>query len=177
LYDAPAASPYYYGYNDASGNPNYDYNSPYDGPYSVNQDYSAPTPEESSSRPAYSENTNPITNNVAASTPTVLVYLKDGSVLAATDYWVAGNQFHYYVNYSGESAVGIDQVDMQRTVDENARRGVRFSLKPGPDRASAAPVKAPSGNAPARSGSPANSTPSAPRSPALAPAAPQGNVA
>jgi hypothetical protein len=36
------------------------------------------------------------------------------------------------VKYGGESSVDMDQVDMQRTIDENAKRGVRFTLKPKP---------------------------------------------
>jgi hypothetical protein len=63
----------------------------------------------------------------------VLVYLKDGTMSAASDYWIADGRLHYTVNYVGESTVDIDQVDLQRTVDENAKRGVRFSLKPSPN--------------------------------------------
>jgi hypothetical protein len=74
----------------------------------------------------------PTTANVAISAPTILVYLKDGTTLAADDYWMADGQFHYRVKYGGESSVDMDQVDMQRTVDENAKRGVRFTLKPKP---------------------------------------------
>jgi hypothetical protein len=47
---------------------------------------------------------------------------------------------HYTVNYGGESTLNMDEVDLQRTVDENARRGIRFSLKPNPSRVSSQPV-------------------------------------
>lgn len=83
-------------------------------------------------------NTNPLTGNVAESTPTVLLYLKDGTMYAASDYWLVDNKLHYFVNYGGESTVDMDQVDLQRTVDENSKRGVRFSLKPKPNRSSPA---------------------------------------
>ncbi len=66
------------------------------------------------------------------SRPTILVYLKDGTTLAADDYWAVDGQFHYRVKYGGESSIGMDEVDMQRTVDENAKRGVRFTLKSKP---------------------------------------------
>ncbi len=66
------------------------------------------------------------------SRPTILVYLKDGTTLAADDYWAVDGQFHYRVKYGGESSVDMDQVDMQRTVDENAKRGVRFTMKSKP---------------------------------------------
>jgi hypothetical protein len=78
---------------------------------------------------------NPITGNVAESTPTILLYLKDGTVFPASDYWVADNTFHFRVDYGGESAIPIDQLDLQRTVDENAKRNIRFALKPKPDSA------------------------------------------
>ena len=87
----------------------------------------------------YSSNTNPITGNVAASTPTALIYLKDGTTYAASDYWLQGGQLHYTVNYGGESTLSMDEVDLQRTVDENARRGIHFSLKPNPSRVSSQP--------------------------------------
>lgn len=80
-----------------------------------------------------SPNTNADTGNVATSTPTILLYLKDGTMYTATDYWLADHRLHYIVNYGGENTVDIGQVDLQRTVDENAKRGVTFTLKPSPD--------------------------------------------
>src|SRR3984957_4680362 len=85
------------------------------------------------------ENTNPVTGNVAATTPTVLIYLNDGTTYAATDYWLADGKLHYYVNYGGESSVDMSQVDLQRTVNENSKRGVRFSLKPNGERSETGP--------------------------------------
>lgn len=78
-------------------------------------------------------NTNPMTGNVAASTPTVLLFMKDGTTYPASDYWIADGKLHYNVDYSGESTIDINQLDLQRTVDENAKRGVRFTLKPQPN--------------------------------------------
>jgi hypothetical protein len=78
-------------------------------------------------------NNNPMTGNVAASTPTVLLYMKDGTTYPASDYWIADGKLHYNVDYSGESATDINDLDLQRTVDENAKRGVRFTLKPHPN--------------------------------------------
>jgi hypothetical protein len=95
------------------------------------------------------ENTNPITGNVAASTPTALIYLKDGTTYAASDYWLQGGQLHYTVNYGGESTLSMDEVDLQRTVDENARRGIHFSLKPNPSRVSSQPRQNQNNSAPA----------------------------
>jgi hypothetical protein len=38
----------------------------------------------------------------------------------------------------------MDQVDLQRTVDENGKRGVKFWLKPNPNRTTALLQQAPS---------------------------------
>jgi len=53
-------------------------------------------------------------------------------MLVANDYWLDGGQFHYTVKYGGESQIALDQVDVQKSADENAKRGVRFTLKPKP---------------------------------------------
>jgi hypothetical protein len=88
------------------------------------------------------ENPNPDTGNVAESAPTVLLYMKDGSTVPATDYWVAGDKLHYRITYGGEEAIDMGQLDLQRTVDENAKRGVRFTLKPQPVPSTPAPAPA-----------------------------------
>ena len=104
-----------------------------------------------------------MTGNVADSTPTVLLYMKDGTTFAASDYWVTDGKLHYSVNYSGESSMDVDQLDLQRTVDENAKRGVRFTLKPQPN------TYTPSTDT--------TSMPSTDPAPAAAPAAPATNPA
>lgn len=59
-----------------------------------------------------------------------LLYLKDGSMYALTNYWVADGKLHYVTNYGGENAVEMDLVDVQHTVDVNSKRGVTFVLTP-----------------------------------------------
>jgi hypothetical protein len=86
---------------------------------------SAPGPEGSA-------DTDPTTANVAESVPSILLYLKDGTMLVASDYWLVDGQLHYTVAYGGENTISMDQVDMKRTTDENAKRGVHFRLKSGP---------------------------------------------
>jgi len=73
----------------------------------------------------------------------VLLYLKDGSSFAVTDYWLTGGKLHYVTSYGGENAVDESQVDLQRTVNENAARGVDFSLRPQPAAPGDAAVPAP----------------------------------
>jgi hypothetical protein len=62
----------------------------------------------------------------------VLLYLKDGSSFAVSDYWMVDGKLHYVTSYGGDNAVDESRVDLQRTVDENAARGVDFTLKPRP---------------------------------------------
>jgi hypothetical protein len=62
----------------------------------------------------------------------VLLYLKDGSSFAVSDYWLTGGKLHYVTSYGGDNAVDESQVDLQRTVNENAARGVDFNLRPQP---------------------------------------------
>jgi hypothetical protein len=132
------------------GDSNSVYNAPYDNP-PTGYDRSDSLSGSLSSEPLGSPNTNPVTSNVADSTPTVLLYLKDGTMLAASDYWIAENKLHYLVNYGGENTVEVDQVDLQRTVDENGKRGVKFWLKPSPNSTTGLPATAPT---PARSHEP-----------------------
>jgi hypothetical protein len=61
-----------------------------------------------------------------------VLYLKDGTSYAVTHYWVAGGKLHYVTTYGGENSVPIEQVNVQKTVDENAALGHAFTLTPAP---------------------------------------------
>lgn len=76
----------------------------------------------------------------------VLLYLRDGSSFAVSDYWLADGKLHYVTSYGGDNAVDESQVDLQRTVNENAARGVDFSLKPQPAGTGNAAAPAPTQN-------------------------------
>lgn len=127
-----------------SGNSNSVYNAPYSNPssgYRTTDSFDASL----SSEPLGSPNTNPLTGNLANLTPTILLYLTDGTMLAASDYWIADNKLHYLVNYGGENSVEMDEMDLQRTVDQNVKNGVKFWLKPNPSRATAVRLREKSG--------------------------------
>lgn len=136
-YNGPFEYPYNNDYNAPASAPSSNYDSTY-GPYSDNNS-GYRNAEQGTPLAVESEDTNPVTANVAVSAPTVLVYLKDGTMLVANDYWLDGGQFHYTVKYGGESQIGLDQVDVQKSIDENAKRGVKFTLKARPAVASTAP--------------------------------------
>jgi hypothetical protein len=59
-----------------------------------------------------------------------VLYLKDGSSFGVSDYWIEGGRLHYVTTYGGANAVDLDELDTQRTVDDNAKQGVTFTLRP-----------------------------------------------
>ena len=69
---------------------------------------------------------------------TVLLYLKDGSVFAVTKYTVSDGKLHYTTSYGAQDDIDLDLLDLQKTIDQNAARGVTFTLTP-PSSGTAAP--------------------------------------
>jgi len=63
----------------------------------------------------------------------VVLYLTDGTVHVVGDYWVADGRLHYKTSDGAENVIEMSQLDLQRTVDVNASRGVDFTLRPAPD--------------------------------------------
>jgi hypothetical protein len=59
----------------------------------------------------------------------ILLYMKDGSVYAARDYWISNGQLQYVLLSGTSGAIDADRLDMQRSIVENARSGVTFTLK------------------------------------------------
>jgi hypothetical protein len=64
--------------------------------------------------------------------PATVIYLKDGTSYGITDYWLSGGRLHYVTNYGGENSIAVEQLNLQRTVQENAEHGVRFILSNEP---------------------------------------------
>lgn len=171
---------YGYGYCDPFwGCPAGLYGNYYNGGYYGNQIYNESTDESSISNEfnpsrywgpsAPPEETGGGGGGAASSSDSeVVLFLKDGTVYAITDYWIADNKLHYITNYGGENSVLLDQLDMQRTVDVNAKRGVNITLRPTPQQQAApAPDAPPQPDAP-----PAPPAPDA-QPPANPPAPPQ----
>jgi len=106
-------------------------------PGTIMNDNTAAGNDNNNSQPVLqgSDNANHVAGNVAGPAPTSLIYLKNGTAYSVTDYWLQGGRLHYTVNYGAPSTLKLKEVDWQRTVDENARRGIRFSLKPHPSSA------------------------------------------
>ena len=67
----------------------------------------------------------------------VRLFLKDGTMYDVTDYWVVDDQMHFTTIEEGgtksvEHIIGFDELDLQRTIDVNTRRGFRFVLRNAP---------------------------------------------
>jgi len=65
------------------------------------------------------------------------LYLKDGTVLTVTDYWVVDGEIHFKIveergAKSVEHVIAFDELDLQRTIDVATQRGFRFVLRNEP---------------------------------------------
>ncbi len=133
---------------------------------SFNDNSSYSSPDNNSSSPDTESESNSDSNSVTAApvdqgwsqpysganaTVPVLLYMKNGSVYSARDYWFSNDQFHYVLMNGREVVIDADQLDMKRTNEENAKSGVRFVVKsqpnsPPPPPDDAAPATPASGN-------------------------------
>ncbi|MGA8873144.1 MAG: hypothetical protein WB460_18510 [Candidatus Acidiferrales bacterium] len=121
---------------DAYGYPGYGYYGPYAPGFYLNSysgDDVAAAPDTPQDYGAYSDqNTAPDESSEASANGTTVLYLNDGTSFTVTDYWVADYKLHYITDGARENVIDLDQIDVQRTVDENAARGVNFTLRPAP---------------------------------------------
>lgn len=65
------------------------------------------------------------------------LFLKDGTILNVTDYWLVDGQLHFtMIEENGtkpaEQVIPFDALDLQTTVDANTRRGFHFMLRNEP---------------------------------------------
>jgi hypothetical protein len=82
--------------------------------------------------PANNSQATDASGNYLNAQPYVVIILRDGSSYAVSDYWLAGGKLHYITSYGGENSVDVNQLDLQRTVNDNATRGIEFTLRPTP---------------------------------------------
>jgi hypothetical protein len=149
-YGYPAAG-YPYGYAPYYGN-GYSYSTPPDPAQQgddsdMDQGYGPESnPGLSSALPVMDNDSQTVAGNQV--TVPVILYLKDGSAYSVRDYWVSDGQLHYVMLNGSASAFDVDRLDVQRTVDENAKSGVQFVLKPNPSGFAPAPGQAPPSNSP-----------------------------
>jgi hypothetical protein len=119
------------------GGPGYPYGLPYGYslPYDLGLTYDSPTAsgppsDDSSASGAYRR----AQTNSENSSAILLLYLKDGTMYSVRDCWLAAGELHCIAADRSEGVFQLDRIDFQRTVDENTKRGVPFTLKPNPTR-------------------------------------------
>jgi hypothetical protein len=59
------------------------------------------------------------------------LFLKDGTVYTVSDYWLVDDQLHFITNEprpkgAVEHVIGVAELDIETTIDENTSRGFRF---------------------------------------------------
>lgn len=64
--------------------------------------------------------------------PIVDIVTTDGIVFGVTSYWMRNNRLCYITTYNIQHCIPVSQVDLQKTVDMNYKRGVKFTLTPEP---------------------------------------------
>ena len=65
------------------------------------------------------------------------LFLKNGTILNVTDYWVVDGQLHFMMieedgTKAVEQVIPFDELDLQKTIDVNTQRGFRFQLRNEP---------------------------------------------
>ncbi|MHB8754533.1 MAG: hypothetical protein ACYC92_06190 [Candidatus Acidiferrales bacterium] len=93
--------------------------------YSLSYSYE-PAPEE----PLTRQQPPPNANASSANQPAVDLVLKDGTVFGVDSYWLLNDRLYYVTTYQIQSSIPMDQLDLQKTVDMNWKRGVAFTLTP-----------------------------------------------
>jgi len=87
--------------------------------------------ERRSSLQAYGVPDAPL-GDTSSAKPATLLALEDGSEFALTQYWLEGHELHYVTTYGGRNSLPVERIDLERTVRDNADRGIRFVLSPRP---------------------------------------------
>jgi hypothetical protein len=64
-----------------------------------------------------------------APTPAMVLYLTNGSTIAATDWWVAHGRLQYITDSGTNGSIDLSQLDLEQTITQNEKRGLQFHLK------------------------------------------------
>lgn len=64
--------------------------------------------------------------------PLVELVLTDQTVFPVKSYWLQDNKLYYITTYNIKTSIPLSDLDLQKTVDMNYKRGVTFTLTPQP---------------------------------------------
>jgi hypothetical protein len=81
-----------------------------------------------------------------------LLYLTDGTVFTVASYTVSDGELHYLTSYGEKNYFSVEMLDLRKTIEANAQRGVAFTLTPAAAPATPGAAPAPLGPAPAPEG-------------------------
>jgi len=81
-------------------------------------------------RPATPPQTLSGSGSANTSRPVAVLYFKNGYSVGVTQYWLENGAVHYVTTYGGENVIPFSDLDLQRTVDENAGNDPPFVLRP-----------------------------------------------
>jgi|SRR5580658_3144101 hypothetical protein len=70
----------------------------------------------------------PFSHGSTQSPASMLLYTQDGSAFEVTDYWVDGDILDYVTVDGKQGNFAVATLDLQRTIDANARVGLKFTL-------------------------------------------------
>ena len=101
-------------------------------PYDLGLTYDSPTDGGPPSNDYSGSGVYRRTWNNSENSAILLLYFKDGTMYSARDCWLAAGELHCTATDGSERVFELEAIDFQRTVDENAKRGVPFTLKPNP---------------------------------------------
>src|SRR4029077_13632200 len=90
----------------------------------TNSDATNETPHHASGATPSSPNS----MKAKAGRPITLLQLRDGSIYGLTDYWAKDGELHYSTTYGGQDSVPFEQIDLEKTLQLDADRGVPFVL-------------------------------------------------
>ena len=85
-------------------------------------------------------------SEAASAASEIVLYLDNGQAFAVSDYWFSKGQLYFDMDNGAEVGIDASRLDVQRTTDENARRGLQFEMKTSPAHP-AAPIEPASGAA------------------------------
>lgn len=68
----------------------------------------------------------------AENKPVVKLELTDGTIFDVYAYWVQDNRLYYITTYSIQTSIPLSDLDLQKTVDLNAKLGTTFTLSNKP---------------------------------------------
>ena len=97
------------------------------------QDQPTPVSETAQTQPAVSEPASTPTNDPRRSSSSLtLIALRNESIWAVSEYWLAGDRLDYILPSGAHESCALNDVDLMRTTQLNSERGIAVTFRDGP---------------------------------------------